>query len=174
MMPPSPELVARSGDLKRDLVEFAHSRRFARQMDEAVWRYLDEAGVDDEGSAINAIDRFILQHRLPDGRTIVEVFVEKHPELSEEDREMLLGWRDVVEGIFEVERRDGDRVVATNLVDDLTYRLLSNVGPAIFDRTPPGSFILRRVAPLSDEGMLSGSSSLYPASYRDEVYRAAA
>src|SRR5215208_2240050 len=173
-MPLSPELVSRIGDLKRDLVEFAHSRRFARQLDEAVWGYLDETGADDEGSAINAIDQFILQHRLVDGRTVVELFVEKHPELSEEERTLLLGWRDVVEGLFEVERRDGDGVVATNLIDDLTYRLRSNVGPAIFDRTPPGSFIATRIVPLGDEWMLSGSSSLYPAAARDEIYRVAA
>src|SRR5262245_58013141 len=105
-MPPSPELVARSGDLKRALVEFAGTRRFARQMDEAVWRYADEAGADDESTLINATDQLILQHRLPDGRTVVEVYVERHPELSEEERALLLGWREVVEGIFEVERRE--------------------------------------------------------------------
>jgi hypothetical protein len=105
---------------------------------------------------------------------VVEVFVEQHPELSEEDRATLLGWRDIVEGVFEVERRDGDAVIATNLIDDLTYRLHSNTGPAIFDRTPPGAFIMTRIAPLADEWMLSGMSSLYPAEYRDEIYRLAA
>ena len=173
-MPLSPELVARMGDLKRDLVAFGQSRRFARQLDEAIWRYVDGAGDDDEGTIINAIDHFLLQERLPDGRTVVEVFVEQYPMLPEEERALLLGWRDVVEGLFEAERRDDESLIATNLIDDLTYRLRSNVGPAIFERTPPGSFIMSRAVPLGDEWMLSGSSSLYPAEYRDEVYRAAA
>lgn len=173
-MPLSPELVARSGDLKRELVAFGQSRRFARHLDDAIWRQVDETGSDSKGDVINAVDRFILQHQLPDGRTVLDIFVRQHPNLSEEERALLLGWRDVVEGTFEVERRDGDAVVATNLVDDLTYRPRSNVGPAIFERTPPGSFIMSRAVPLGDEWMLSGSTSLYPADARDEVYRATA
>lgn len=173
-MPPSPELVARIGDLKRNLVAFAESRRFARHLDGALWEYLRENGRNDEGAVINAIDRFILQHRLPDGRTVLDVFVEKHPELSDEERGTLLGWHDVVEGLFEVKQRDGDTIVTTNLIDELTYRIRSNLGPSFLDRMVPGSFVLTRIVPLGDEWMLSGSSSLYPAEHRDEMYRVAA
>jgi hypothetical protein len=173
-MPPSPELVERSADLKRALVAFGESRRYARQLDEAIQRAVDDAGTADQNTVINAIDHFLFQHRLPDGRTVVEVYVDQHPELSDEDRATLLGWRDIVEGIFEVERRDGDAVIATNLLDELTYRLHSNTGPTVFDRMPPGSFILTRIAPLADEWMLSGMTSFYPAAHRDEMYRVAA
>ncbi|MFF0410484.1 hypothetical protein ACFYUY_08595 [Kitasatospora sp. NPDC004745] len=31
---------------------------------------------------------------------------------------MLVGWRDPVEGVFEVRRKDGDAVILLNLVDD--------------------------------------------------------
>jgi hypothetical protein len=34
---------------------------------------------------------------LADGRTVVEVFVLVHLDLTDADRQMLLGWRDVVE-----------------------------------------------------------------------------
>ena len=30
----------------------------------------------------------------------METFISAHPELAEADRQMLLGWRDVVEGVF--------------------------------------------------------------------------
>jgi hypothetical protein len=66
-MPPSPELVERSADLKRMLVEFGESRRFARQLDEAIQRAVDEAGNADQETVINAIDHFLFQHRLRDG-----------------------------------------------------------------------------------------------------------
>ena len=57
-------------------------------------------------------DHFILQRRLTDGRTVVDHFVSAHPHLPEADRQMLLGWRDVVEGIFEIRKRKGDTVTA--------------------------------------------------------------
>jgi hypothetical protein len=39
-----------------------------------------------------------LQYRLPDGQTVVDRFVASRPDLEAADREMLLSWRDPVEG----------------------------------------------------------------------------
>ena len=86
----------------------------------------------DEEQFINFLDWFVLQHRLPDGQTVVERFVAARPDLSDEERAMLLGWRDAVEGIFEVQRRDGEALLTVNLVDELPYRVRSNMGPAVF------------------------------------------
>src|SRR6266508_3816956 len=69
------------------------------------------AAAVDEEQFINSLDWFVLQHRLPDGQTVVERFVAARQDLSDEERAMLLGWRDVVEGIFEVQRRDGEALI---------------------------------------------------------------
>ena len=71
---------------------------------------------------------------------------------------MVLGWRDVVQGPFEVQRRDGPALVVVNLVDELSYRVRSNMGPAVFRRMPPRSFLIARLVPVGDEWMLSGPS----------------
>jgi hypothetical protein len=98
-------LIGRSAELKRDLVDFACSPRLQRSMAAAIV----EAGLEeiDEGDAIGTIDRFALQYRLPDGQTVVDRFVASRPDLAAADREMLLGWRDPVEGIFEIRGKDG-------------------------------------------------------------------
>ncbi len=69
-----------------------------------------EAGLEEveEADAIGTIDRFALKYRLPDGQTVVDRFVASRPDLTAADREMLLGWRDPVEGIFEIRGQDGD------------------------------------------------------------------
>jgi hypothetical protein len=69
---------------------------------------------------------------------------------------MLLGWRDVVEGIFEVVRRDGDVLVVTNLVDELTYRVRSNMGGEVFRPLRPCSYVLARFVPIGSEWLVSG------------------
>jgi hypothetical protein len=173
-MPARSDLVERSGDLKRDLVDFALQRRFARDLDRMVERDLGDVVIDSEADFTRVVDRFALQHRLSDGRTVVEIFVAEHPELSEEERALLLGWRDVVDGIFEIERRDGDALIATNLIDELTYRVRSNMGPTALRPMAPGSFLLTRLVPIADEWLLSGMSSLYPASDREAVHELAA
>jgi len=165
------DLVARSGLLMRTLVDFALSRRFARDLKKEFARTLPPGSVVDEAKSANVIDYFILQRRLPDGCTVLQHFVSEHPDLSDAERTMLLGWHDVVEGIFEIERRDKEALVVVNLVDELTYRVRSNVGTAAFSGMPPGSFLITWLVSISDEWLLSGIASMLPAGNRAEIHR---
>lgn len=167
------DLVARSGDLKRELVDFSHQPRFERVARKAVQERFGRFPMLDEEEAINFQDWFALQARLPDGRSIVEHFVDARPDLPEEERAMLLGWRDVVEGLFEVKRRSGETVLLHNLVDDLMYRARANVGPAIFRQMPRGTFLAARLIPIDDEWLLSGASTVLPSADRALVYQMA-
>jgi hypothetical protein len=82
-----------------------------------------------EGEAIGVIDRFALQHRLPNGKTVLDQFLAGRPDLTAADREMLRGWRHPVEGIFEIHRKDRDALVLLNLIDDLEYRMAAAARP---------------------------------------------
>ena len=162
-------LIQRSAQLKRDLVGFACSPRLARSLAAA----MAEAGLDepDEAALIGLVDRFALQYRLRDGRTVVERFVASRPDLDAADREMLLGWRDPVEGIFEIRGHDGDAIILLNLIDDLEYRTYSNLGPGSFRELPEDGFVNVRLVPLSPVSgawLVSGMMTSYHRS--DAVY----
>ncbi|MDQ4043880.1 MAG: hypothetical protein M3173_00310 [Chloroflexota bacterium] len=129
--------------------------------------------LSDEGEIVNLMDRFILEHKQPDGRTIIDHFVDAHPELPDDEREMLLGWHDVVEGIFRIEQYSGDGLVAINLIDGLTYEVYSNIGKVGLRGISPGMFLFARLLLVLDVWILSGVSQMFPASSRAEVYRAA-
>jgi hypothetical protein len=167
------DLLDRCSELKRQLVEFARSQRFSRQLGQAL-RAGSRGKAVDESDFVNIIDHFILQRPLPGGRTVVETFVSAHPELAEADREMMLGWRDVVEGVFEIRERDGEAIVAVNLVDELTYRVYSNAGPAALAPMEPGRFMIARIVPIGVGWMLSGTQQTLDASQRAGVLRVAA
>lgn len=173
-MPVRSDLVARSGDLKAILVDFAESRRFARHRIKALDQYLPDGLAESEAELANAIDQFLFKYKLPDGRTVVEAFVDEYLDLTDEERALLLGWRDVVEGVFQVDRRDGDALLLVNLIDELTYRVHSNMGAAALSRMKKGSFLITRLVPIEDEWLLSGVSRIFPASFRNDVYRATA
>jgi hypothetical protein len=170
-------LIARSGDLKRELVTFAQSRRFARQLTARLSDAVDRRGYLDEGMAVRTIDHFALQHPLPDGRTVLEVFVEqRRPPLPDDEREMMLGWRDVVEGCFEVCRVDGSAVMLHNLIDDVVYRVHSNMGRRALAPLRKGKFAVGRVVPVhpaTDAWLISGHYSLFPRSAGPQLARAA-
>ena len=168
-------LIERSAELKRALVRFALSPRLERQAE----RFVLESGSDeipDEGEAIDAIDRFALQHTLPNGKTVLDQFLASRPDLTAADREMLRGWRDPVEGIFEIRRKDRDSLVLLNLLDDLEYRTYSNTGPAAFRPLPKHGFVQARLIPLCpvpDAWLASGSMRAYRKSAAADVAQAA-
>jgi hypothetical protein len=167
-------LIERSAALKRDLVQFAEGPRFERSLTAALLEAADPEGQLDEARAIDVIDRFTLQRRLPDGGTVVDRFVASRPDLTA--AEMLLGWRDPVEEIFEICGSDRDAIILLNLLDDLEYRTYSNVGRAAFRPLPRGGFVLARlvpICPVPGAWLVSGAISAYRKSDAAQVTQAA-
>jgi hypothetical protein len=169
-------LIERSAELKRALVGFALSRRMERHLE----RFMQEgAGPHEmliEDEAFDAIDRFALLHRLPNGKTVLDQFLASWPDLNAADRDLLRGWRDPVDGIFEIRGRDGDSLILLNLVDDLEYRAYSNMGPAAFRPLPKHGFVYARlvpVRPVPDVWLVSGSMRAYRKSDASRVAQVA-
>jgi hypothetical protein len=163
------DLVKRAGELKPMLVKFAMSPLFDRELSEAIQEVFPDGIVDDEVMFSMVLDHFALQHRLESGITVLEAFVAAHSELTEAERDMLLGWSDVVEGLFEFNGKDRDAAVLFNLVDELTYRAVSNMGPRPFRQLKKGMMILGRLVPVGELWMVSGNLSVYPSSARGEM-----
>ena len=89
---------------------------------------------------------------------------------------MLRGWRDPVDGIFEICGRDGDSLVLLNLIDDLEYRTYSNMGLAAFRPLPKHGFVYARLVPIGpvpDAWLVSGSMRAYHKSDAAQVAQAA-
>jgi hypothetical protein len=170
-------LVDRAGELKGELVAFAQSPRFARHLDALLFAAADRCGELDEGIAILTIDHFALQYRLSDGRAVVERFVaQRRPRLPEDEQRMLLGWREVVEGYFEVRGSDGDAVVLRNLLDDLDYRVFSTMGRAAFALLRRGTFVVCRIVPVRPDveaWLVSGTIAGFPRSARHQIAQVA-
>jgi hypothetical protein len=173
---PLASLVERGAELKRALVDFALSPRCERHLERFMLEATDPWQELSEGEAIGVIDRFALQHRLPDGKTVLDQFLAGRPDLTAADREMLRSWRDPVEGIFEIHSKDRDALVLLNLIDDLEYRAYSNMGPAAFRRLPRGGFVHARlvpICPVPGAWLVSGSMSAYRKSGAAQIAQAA-
>ncbi len=166
--------LARAAELKGELLDFAMSPRFDREFDPLLDREFPGRIVTDEHRFTLLLDHFVFQHRLPSGATVVDSFVASHDGLDEADREMLLGWKDVVEGVFEVRSKRGDAVVLFNHIDDLTYRARSNMGRKAFASIKPGMFVIVRLVPLGEDWLVSGNLLAFPREERDRLLAEAA
>jgi hypothetical protein len=163
-------LIDRSADLKRSLVEFACSPRLERSMAVAIV----EAGLQNlqKDDPIGAIDWFALQYRMRDGRTVVDRFVASRPDLDAADREMLLGWRDPVVGLFEIRAKGSGEITLLNLIDDLEYRTYSNLGPKAFRLLPRDGFVHASLVPIASAPgawLISGSMTTYQQSDAESI-----
>jgi hypothetical protein len=166
-------LLERCTELKRQLVESACSPRFSGQLDQVLKEHVTGPAAS-EADVTNVVDHFILQQPLADGRTVAEVFAAEHPDLTDDDRQVLQGWREVVAGVFEIREQAGDSITATSLGDDRTYQIRANAGPAALAPMRPGCFMTARIVPVGDDWMLSGAQQLYVASERPAMLRLAA
>ncbi|MGH3157817.1 MAG: hypothetical protein ACRDNF_14740, partial [Streptosporangiaceae bacterium] len=164
----------RAGDLKAMLMEFARSPRFNRELSAVIAQNYPDGIVTDEEMFSLVLDNFVLQHRLPSGTTIVAEFVAAHPELADDERDMLLGWQDVVESIFEVTGKDRSALVLLNFLDELTYRARSNMGGRVFRPLKKGMIIVGRLVRAGEDWMISGNMIVSPATARDQILAAAA
>jgi len=169
-------LIERSAELKGALVDFACSPRLERHLTRFMQKSISTGDVLDEGDAAGLIDRFALQHRLPNGKTVLDQFLASRPDLSAADRDMVRGWRDPVEGVFEIRGKDQAAIVLLNLLDDLEYRTYSNMGPAAFRRLPKAGFLYARLVPISpvpDAWLVSGYMTAFPKSGAAQVAQVA-
>jgi hypothetical protein len=64
-------LIERSGELKGALVSFVCGPRFERHLARFFQESASPGEVLDEGGAASIVDRFALQHRLPNGKTVL-------------------------------------------------------------------------------------------------------
>jgi hypothetical protein len=156
------------------LVEFGTSGRFSRELSGLIEQEFPGRLVTDEGQFTSLLDRFLLQHRLAGGTTVAEEFVLAHPELAAADRELLLSWRDVVEGMFEVTGKERDAVMLFNVLDELTYRTKSNLGGRALRQLKKGMFVIGRLVPLAGDWLVSGHLTVFPAAQRDRLLETAA
>jgi hypothetical protein len=89
---------------------------------------------------------------------------------------MVLGWQDVIEACFEVRLFDGDAVTLHNLLDDLVYRVYSNMGRRPFAQLRKGMFVIGRIVPLhqsTDAWLVSGHFTAFPKAARRQIAQTA-
>jgi hypothetical protein len=160
----------RAGELKGELVSFAMSDRFDSALRELILDAFPGGVVNDESILTSVIEDFLFNHRLAGGDLVVERFVADRRDLPEEDKALLLGWRDNVQGMFEIGQPYGDDgVIAFNHVDELTYRVRSNMGPEGIKALTPGTIMIGGIVPVGDEWMISGTPMAFPADQAEQV-----
>jgi len=165
-------VLRRSAELEEDLVAFGEGRSFERFLDPLLTEAAGPEGALDEATAINVIDRFLLQYRLPDGTTVADRFAIRRTDLTDTDRQMVLAWRDPVEALFEVRGKDRDCLLPAQPagrpgVPDLHQRRAGGFPRGHARRLPRRRLVA--LTPVPGTWLVSGAESSYPRAAAPEV-----
>ncbi|WP_219471588.1 hypothetical protein [Nonomuraea rhizosphaerae] len=167
-------MLARAVELKADLIHYATSGRFGRELSAVLGRFHAGGPPRDEAEAFLPVDYLAHQEPLTGGDTVIDRFVRERPDLGRADVELLTSWKDVVEGVFEVRAVDGAAVLLFNHVDELVYRAFSNLGEEAFTELLPRMQVVGRLIPIGPDWLISGTPAVHPAEARGELVDLAA
>ena len=162
------------GDIKWKLVHFVRKDPwlFAEWM-AFVQAELDELEskdrLDDASTAVDqATDNFIFRATHLNGKTPIELFIERQPCLSDLQKQRLLRWdREAFYGTFLVTKVESALIYATDLANDRNYRLEATK-PEALQSLRPGDLLLSRVTPWEDHWLLSGMQQRFENAGQDK------
>ncbi len=157
--------IDRFGDIRRMLIDYFNNillkkdLLFENDFFRAVKKkYGNPVVIHSEDEFHDFVDNFIYSYRFPDDQTVIDRFVAETPSLREEEKAVVLKWKDPVAGIFQVKRTLPDGFVAENLINEVEYYIKPTTIPRQLEQLAmPGAFIRAKIIPAGDvEYIFSG------------------
>jgi hypothetical protein len=174
--------IDRYGDIRKMLVDYfqytllkkddALKKAFLKASKE---KYGDPLVIDSEDEFHEFTDNFVYSYRFPDNLTVIDRFVFETPDLGENEKAILLRWKDPVVGIFQVKRTLPDGFVAENLINEVDYTIKPTTIPQRLEQLArPGAFFRAKIIPVSDsEYIFSGVQEFLDISEKQILKRVA-
>ncbi|MEA1946351.1 MAG: hypothetical protein U9N83_03495, partial [Thermodesulfobacteriota bacterium] len=174
----SRKTLTRIGDIKAALINFSRRSEFREEFEAALKKQFGKPQrPDSEDEWITFQDWFTLEYELEDGETIPRRFVEHYQDLMSDDvRRLILGWENVIKGIFEIKARTKNSLRMKNLVNEREYKVFPTASMDNF-KVKPGAFMVARIVPSKGFHVFSGGAMTIGSEENEEqrasVYRSA-
>ena len=138
-------------------------------------KYGDPLVIDSEDGFHEFTDNFVYSYRFPDNLTVIDRFLAETSDLSEEEKVIVLRWKDPVVGLFQVKSTLADGFVAENLINEVDYTIKPTTIPQRLERLArPGAFFRAKIIPVNDkEYIFSGAQEFLDTSEK-EILKAVA
>jgi hypothetical protein len=155
------ETLSLMGDIKSALIAFSRQPEFSEELETALKSQFGKPKrPDSEDEWVSFQDWFILQYRLEDGGTVAGLFVENYKHaMSKDVRDLILGWRDVIEGFFEVKDRKAPGLHLKNLINEREYQVFPTASMVDYE-IKPGDFLSARIVPAKGFHIFSGAVTI--------------
>ncbi len=146
--------LTRTNELHQALVDFVYDAEgeLATAFEAFVADQLSRSQSKDSKQRDIAVDIFLSRGQIAT-KTPLELFVESEPELSDDDRQLILNWKRNFNGVFVIKQILPDGFEMMNWLTAKTYTVKPNneVTQAAMARLKEREIIVTRIAPVSDE-----------------------
>ena len=99
-------VLKRAEHLKQELMKFATAGPLKDEYKRQHSLFFELANEVDEREAESMLDWFLFDWFDPNGEGVIDYFLDSHPDLSEEDQDILLDWESSVDSVFEIRSLD--------------------------------------------------------------------
>ncbi|MEJ2164793.1 MAG: hypothetical protein P8X90_04630 [Desulfobacterales bacterium] len=155
-----PETLDRIGNIKSTLIAFSQRSEFIEAFEAAAKDRFGEKNPESEFEWINFQDWFVLQHKLDDGKTVAQRFIENYKNYLSKDVHLLLQeWETVIEGLFEIKECNHDKARMKNLINEREYTVYATSSQSKVDLRA-GYFVTARIVPAMGFHVFSGAASV--------------
>ncbi len=166
------DTLIRIGDIKAALIHFSRGPTFKHDFNMAMQEHFgstNRPGSEDKWIAFQ--DRFVLEYTLESGKTVADEFVNHHREIMSKDvRQLVSGWRNVIDGLYEVRDIKGSGFLTKNLINEKEYHVFPT---ASMDNlaVKAGDFLYARIVPVKPFWIFSGNAAVYSSDGSDRFKR---
>ncbi len=152
------EILKKAAELKSKLVDFAHSAQFNKEFKKAIKKkFGDPAVFEAEEEFVDFVDWFMLEKRFKDGETVLEKFIKTDTNLTEKEKEILLGWKKTKSLLFTVQKKLRDGFILVDVIEGKEY-LVKPTAKKPRLKVRKGDYLFSRIVPLEDYYTFSGVS----------------
>lgn len=149
----------RAERFKNELMMFATAGPLKDEYDVQRKLFFEGANPEDEHEAESVLDWFLFDWFDENGDSVIDYYLDAHPDLDEPDGEMLLDWLDSINSVFEIRSIGKFSLQLQELDSGDAYTVKTSIERAPFKR---GQFLIARLLPLGDDLIFSGLQFVMP------------
>ncbi len=116
---------------------------------------------------------FLFDNKFQNGKKVIDVYQEKNPDLSKEDKAILKGLNSSIKSVFEIKRVLKEGFELYNLANEKTYTVKNMIKMVNYRGVVAGNYFICRIIPYENEYNLLVLNTVFKTADTQQAYKAA-
>ncbi|EKE02915.1 MAG: hypothetical protein ACD_20C00316G0013 [uncultured bacterium] len=119
----------------------------------------------------SALISYVFERKWDNNKNIFDIYIERNPDVSSEEKDILSGMEKSVTSIFEIKRLTHNSFELFSLINEKLYQTHVLIKMHNFRGIIPGQYLHCRIFPYENKYYLIGIDRVLPAGVKEDIYR---